>query len=144
MNKYLITCDPCSKKAIKQGIKQFENYRKILKTSWILKSNLSQNEIHNKFNLSKEHSYIIAKVDVNYCQGFLAKNIWEWFKEDINMEVEVGVECCEECGRQTSNRLVAECGYSIVCEQCVDKVWEDSFHYDSDGKMVSMYKEYYN
>ena len=48
MNKYLITCDPCSKKAIKQGIKQFENYRKILKTSWILKSNLSQNEIHNK------------------------------------------------------------------------------------------------
>lgn len=70
----------------------------------------------------------------------LIKSITNKYEQSSTEEIEY----CEECGTQTSNTLVAECGYSTICEQCVDKAWEDSFHYDSDGRMVSMYKEYYN
>jgi len=49
---------------------------------------------------------------------------------------------CENCGENTSNMLVAECGYTYVCEDCVDNMWSSGSRYNSDGVKTNLWNEY--
>ena len=146
MDTYLVTCNKPSKKEVKKGLKKFKHCKKVLDNTWIIKTNYNSDEIFKTINPNENNRCFIIKVGELDRQGWLAKNSWKFIKNNPKEKYKEKEEvtCCEECSSQTSNRLVAECGFSYVCSNCVDKVWEDSFHYDSDGRNVSMYHSYYD
>lgn len=49
---------------------------------------------------------------------------------------------CKNCGKATSNILVAECGYTFACKDCVDYMWEKEGYIDSDGRSRNFYYAY--
>lgn len=49
---------------------------------------------------------------------------------------------CENCGERTSNMLIAECGYTYLCEDCVDEEWLKGGYTNSDGVKTNVYNEY--
>lgn len=49
---------------------------------------------------------------------------------------------CDNCGERTSNMLVAECGYSFICEDCVDNVWSSGNYLNSDGISQNLWNQY--
>lgn len=54
------------------------------------------------------------------------------------------MDCCENCGESTSNTLEAECGYTYVCDNCVDQMWKSGSRYNSDGIKTNLWYEYRN
>lgn len=119
----------------KNKLKKQGNLNKIFKNTYILESKIESSELLGKA-INSMGSFVITEIKDN--------NIF--FSSKIEkVEVEVKYDgCCEECGVPTNGRLVAECGFTYACSDCSDKMWEDTFHHDSDGRYRGFYNAYYN
>lgn len=51
---------------------------------------------------------------------------------------------CENCGQPTENKLVAECGYSYICEECADEEIRSQERTNSDGVKYNLYTDYHS